>query len=409
MPGMETKVRRWSLGRRLPTSRRSRRVAVVAALVGLVAVPVAWWAMQLRGLPDIGDPFDVAAFEAEADIPDERNAFVVYDEVGPKINGAFRTFRQHHPDAVKGDMPLDWAKADPAWRDFLAEQRENLKLWRVGSERPDARHIYPDGFTFHTLLEVNQQLRMLSRLAILEGSRLEAEGDMAGAWGWYRAVLKSSRHEGRHGFLIERGIGAAMHKDASEALTRWASDPRVDAPLLRPALGEVIAIDAATPPLSDVLKMEYLVFRNSVYDPSIIDDLLVQKQQGDPTDWSDDPRIPDAARRPILVARMLAADDRERSLRVVRLMAANWLAQVDKPPGRRSKVEHGNPIMYAPEPDGPTALHPLTTEELARWLDSSLLARRIASFQTWYTPNVDRERPPPGPAGRPPGRRASSA
>jgi hypothetical protein len=179
MGHMESTVRRWALGQDGPTSRRLRRVA----LVGLVAVPGVWWATQLWSLPDIGDPFDVAAFEAEADIPVDRNAFVVYEEACSKANGAFRRFRQAHPDALKGDTPQEWAKAAPAWRDHLAEQRENLELWRSGSERPDSRHIYPEGLAYHTLLETNQQLRMMASLAALEASRLEAEGDMAGAWG----------------------------------------------------------------------------------------------------------------------------------------------------------------------------------------------------------------------------------
>src|SRR5262249_10347918 len=47
---------------------RSRRRVRVAALVALalVAGPPLWWATQLVGLPDIGDPFDVAAFRAMA-------------------------------------------------------------------------------------------------------------------------------------------------------------------------------------------------------------------------------------------------------------------------------------------------------------------------------------------------------
>ena len=33
-----------------------------------------WWLTSLNGLPDIGDPFDVAAFRT-ARIPDDQNAF----------------------------------------------------------------------------------------------------------------------------------------------------------------------------------------------------------------------------------------------------------------------------------------------------------------------------------------------
>src|SRR4051812_48640871 len=60
--------------RRLNIRRRWRDLLVLLAIV-----PAAWlwWAAQLWGLPDIGDPFDVEEFRAQT-IPDDRNAFVLY-------------------------------------------------------------------------------------------------------------------------------------------------------------------------------------------------------------------------------------------------------------------------------------------------------------------------------------------
>ena len=364
-------------------------MGILATLI--LVFPSAWWATQLWGLPDIGDPFDVAAFEAEGRVSDDRNAFLPYAEATSKSHARWKGFQGRHPDSAR-KMALEWAKADQPWRDHLADQREALDLWRAGSERPDALNVHPEGLSFHTILGLNQELRRLGQLAILEASRLEAEGDLAGAWGWYRAILKSSRHGGRHGFLMERTIAAAMHKEAVEPLTRWADDPRVDAPLLRRALDEVIAIDATTVPLSDVLKMEYLVFRNSLEDPLLIDDLLLQRDQGEATDWCQDLPVSAATKKPIMAARLILTDDRKRSLRVVRLMTANWLSQVDKPPSRRSKLVHRDPPVYDVDPAAPAAWNPLEPEALARWLDSTMLARRIYSFQARYAPNADRER-----------------
>jgi hypothetical protein len=370
---------------------RHRKASTAVLVILLASAPWVWWVTQLWGLPDIGDPFDVAAFEA-VHVPDERNAFLVYVDATSMSNAGWKRFQNVHRNASRGKVPLEWAKADQPWRDHLADQRQALDLWRVGSERSDAMHEHPEGLTFHTIIDLTQRLRMLTRLAILEASRLEAEGDMAGAWGWYRAVFKSSRHAGRHGFLIERAIGAGMHKDASEPLTRWASDPRVDAPLLRRAIDDLIAIDATSTPLSDALKKEYLIFVHSLHDPSLIDDLLLQKQQDDPTDWCDDLPVSPATKKPIQAARVFLADDRERSLRVIRLMLANWLAQVDKPPNRRSKLARTEPPIYQPDPNAPAALNPLPPEDLARWLESTLLARRIYSFQARYSPHIDSER-----------------
>ena len=66
--------------------RRWRRVAVVALPLVLAAVGAGWWSTQLWGLPDIGDPFDVAAFEAASGVPDERNAFVEYHHAASLVS-----------------------------------------------------------------------------------------------------------------------------------------------------------------------------------------------------------------------------------------------------------------------------------------------------------------------------------
>src|SRR4051812_21689443 len=54
-------------------------------LVPLAIIPATWiwWATQLWGLPDIGDPFDVGAFQTQTS-PEERNAFVLYRESADK-------------------------------------------------------------------------------------------------------------------------------------------------------------------------------------------------------------------------------------------------------------------------------------------------------------------------------------
>src|SRR5215831_20130270 len=59
--------------------RQLARVTFVLAIgLALAATALAiWWLTSLNGLPDIGEPFDVAAFRAFS-IPDEQNAFVFF-------------------------------------------------------------------------------------------------------------------------------------------------------------------------------------------------------------------------------------------------------------------------------------------------------------------------------------------
>src|SRR6516225_5591991 len=59
--------------------RQLGRVTLVLA-IGLTVAATAlavWWLTSLNGLPDIGDPFDVAAFRTFR-LPDDQNAFTFF-------------------------------------------------------------------------------------------------------------------------------------------------------------------------------------------------------------------------------------------------------------------------------------------------------------------------------------------
>jgi hypothetical protein len=48
------------------------------------------------------------------------------------------------------------------------------------------------------------------------------------AWSWYRAILRSSRHVGKHGVIIERLVGASIHEKAvPRILSQGSSQGRV--------------------------------------------------------------------------------------------------------------------------------------------------------------------------------------
>src|SRR5215468_3177037 len=62
-----------------------RVIVVVVACVAVAATAFAiWWLNSLNGLPDIGDPFDVAAFRAFG-LPDEQNAFTYLRRASEKL------------------------------------------------------------------------------------------------------------------------------------------------------------------------------------------------------------------------------------------------------------------------------------------------------------------------------------
>ena len=158
-----------------------------------------------------------------------------------------------------------WSKASPGLRRWVEENRAALDLYRRGTERPDARD--PPFGSSRDAREAFSQLHYFRFLALLQASRLEEQGDMAGAWGWYRAMLRSLHHLGMHSTAIRRLIAQAWHKEPSDRITTWAADPRTTPELLRRALADVVACESLAPSEADTLKAEYLAMERMLDDP----------------------------------------------------------------------------------------------------------------------------------------------
>ena len=209
---------------------RSRRRVLTAAVVllAMIAAPVLWWAIQLLGLPDIGDPFDMEAFRSFT-IPDDRNAFVLYRQAAAMLK-PLKSSRKPS-DAPVGQVG-PWPKAVAEARRWVEENREAMALYRQGTERPDALDLVPpNGAGSWQMVEA---LRSFHVLAQFEAARLESRGDMAGAWGWYRAALRATYHAGMRGSAAARMNAQQWHSELRYRLTavgrRPADDPRLAPP-----------------------------------------------------------------------------------------------------------------------------------------------------------------------------------
>src|SRR5947208_233179 len=87
-PGTESALR--ASGRVLARHWRRRLGMLLLVVVALVASALIWRATCLIGLPDIGDPFDVAEFRAYH-VPEDEDAFVVYREAGARLKSSTMT------------------------------------------------------------------------------------------------------------------------------------------------------------------------------------------------------------------------------------------------------------------------------------------------------------------------------
>ena len=166
------------LRRRLRQLARVTIVMAVCLASGAMALAI-WWLTSLNGLPDIGDPFDVAAFRAVR-IPEDQNAFAY-------LGRAARVVTEYPsiPRAVnQSDGTVSWSQADPRLREWVEKNGHAIALFQQAGEQSDAgMDVAADfsGISFST--------NMLSVLVLLEASRRQESGDTAGAWDCYRAVL----------------------------------------------------------------------------------------------------------------------------------------------------------------------------------------------------------------------------
>jgi hypothetical protein len=343
---------------------RRRALAAGSVLLAMIAALVLWWSMQLLGLPDIGDPFDVEEVRLSKG-PDDRDAFVLYRE-------AARRFSLSTPSRYQAWFEVQllgrWSSALPEPRRWAEENREALARFREAAERPDSAPL-----SDRDRAELWRVLRHLRPLALFEASRLEERGEMAGAWTWFRAVMRTIQHQVAYSTFAERKEAFDWRDRLRERLTTWAADPRTTPAMLRGALDDAVACASMAP--SDVysFRVEYLDLERSVDNPHN------PTRQVTPNKWNAVFGIPDRYLSPDQMQTIYELwrfwhRESERSRRVLRLAVANWLAHDDLPPGRRPKPDprvSGPYEFYAFGPEAPAKARVLSPEVVDRWLETS--------------------------------------
>ena len=382
-----TRLRRWAARR----TRQLLRVclAVSTLLVLVASVVLIGRQLCLFNLPDVGDPFNVAT-EFAAAVPDDRNAFIPLRTARAKLRPW-----PDVPRAVYFAGPaVGWTNVDPRIRAWAEANRGPLHLFRQAAERPDG-WAHPAGdekaFGYNWL-----NLDSFLWLALLEGSRLEEQGDMPGAWAWYRAVLGMHVHVMRAGTTFERLLASLNCKGLQARVTLWAADPRTQVLDLHRALDDVIAHAPRPEWESSSLKYDYLRALHELDRPN------GYVSQGSDEDRSyhigGEPLPPNLAQSVYALRRFLIREP-ERSRRVLRLAFANWLAHVQvpeerhrKPAVRGSFLSGGQTtslFFYAAGPVAPASARTLTPKHLAEWLLTAPDAKLILS--QWPGPSIGRQ------------------
>jgi hypothetical protein len=333
-------------------------------------------------LPDIGDPFDVAAFN-DRKISDDQDAFVTFRQAAARLSR-----EPDLPRSVRSAGPgVGWSKADAKLRQWVEANREVLELFKRAARQLDGI-AHPIG-TESAFSIVRVQLGPFIWLAVLEGSRLEERGDMAGAWACYRAVLAMRAHLMRRGTAYERLFAELNGKWLPKRVAAWAADPRTEVLLLRRALDDVIEIRPRPEWDLSSLKVDYMLAMRELDRPiglTIVDDDDLKYRIGGEA-------LPPKLAWSVYRVRMFLLNEPERSRRILRLVFANWLAHVQDPAeGHRRPVvrasfknfgEKTGLLFYAPGPNLPAGGRRLSPPDMARWLLTAHDAKLLLGQWPW--------------------------
>jgi hypothetical protein len=329
------------------------RYGLIVMAVGVLA----WHEVVLWNLPDTPEPFDLVKF-GTVEVSDADNAMVAYREV-------FARFGE--PRKHQYGLPFVWSAATPEVRRWVDDYRPAIEAWVSANDRPDALLVQPRELRMTTSLDLSQTARIYVRLALLEGSRLEESGDLAGAWRMYRSVLRGSRHVGRHGGTIQRLRGSFLLGQARPRIEAWIGRPGMTPELLRRAMADVETCRAMTSPASETVRAEYFSARDAVNDVAAWSKLGAGTTGPfSDTEWTNQ----FAAGRWL---RRFLRNEPERSARILRLNCAGYLAQCDRPPARRPPMLFPQWMIYNQNAATPEALRLIAPGALAAWADDSVL------------------------------------
>lgn len=352
-------------------ARGRKRTALIGAygMIASVVLVLAWRQGSLRGLPDIGDPFDLEAFVG-GDVPEDVDAFEAFGRALDVLDDRALIAMTHDlHDARKAD----WAVVSPALESWLDRNREAMRIWRDGAGRSSGRPPWMGAVDFRDGINQVDRLISFNFLALMEAARLQGEGDMAGAWEWYRALMRSGYHIQRRGGYFERLRGMSSVHFAREGATRWAADPRVDGAMLRRAIADVQDAESMAVPDSETHKAEYVRLMRTLDEPWRLKQSVRRESpmtiyhgwEGAEEQWY-------RYLTGYLEARWWILREPERTRRIARIAYANWLEHCDGIGAFRPPMAERFPGMFVTDPPSLEMAYILPTE-LGDWIETSIV------------------------------------
>ena len=237
--------------------RRARQLVWVVAIVAVALFLTAAGVMlsratRLFGLPDIGDPFDVAAFRVSNNLPDDQDAAVLIRKAA-----AMASQRPALPAPLKQiDLTKGWSKIDPQLRGWLEENRDAARALSqgcgaIGRHRESRNRT---GRRFRLLVGF-RPVQLAGAARGLAARRPRRHG---GAWSWYQTVLRFRVLVMRRGSVFQRYFVDRQCEQLQSQIESWSANRKTGIPILHRALDDVVACEPRPEWDADSLKTDYL-------------------------------------------------------------------------------------------------------------------------------------------------------
>ncbi|MAT14645.1 MAG: hypothetical protein CMJ46_05170 [Planctomyces sp.] len=274
-------------------------------LCGFVAVTlfigsvICWRHNRVSSIPDVGEPFDVAAYLAKFDI--EVNAFDVLGEASKMLieiekKPKYRNFSSSWIFPVK---------LTTLQREYLAETDPALDKWLSASDIPAGYEVHPRDVNVYSTLEISQNSRAMTGRILTRVRQKLNEGDTEAATELLQQLLNLNLLF-RNQSLITRLCGIATYNMYTSELPYLLQFEQWTVEDLRTLQQITQQHRVADPPISESIKFEYFIARHA------LDDKLKNRS----------------------IATTISRED-EVARRVLNLIFDNWLTHCDLPTAER--------------------------------------------------------------------------
>lgn len=230
---------------------------VIAISTILCPFVVRW--ICLWQVPDVALPFVVDDVIGD-DVPENEDAFTAYALVIQALSAKSKTWLDNAVEQATRSHEPTWDERLDSW---LIDNADICAQFERASSVERAQSISPRKVHVNTLIPTHQNLRTLAKLILAEALRCQRAGETEQAWKLYGALFRCAGHAQNPGFSVANGIGRAIRIQTYRAVAEWAAEPSLTADRLRSARLEVSNAASTRLKSSDVMKVEYLLIRNT--------------------------------------------------------------------------------------------------------------------------------------------------